>query len=332
MLNGYRLDCTCGHVLNFEHIGPATARDTVLVREVCPSCKGVTYGTIAGPKAYKAREETLALQMGILDIFDEQEPPLTVRQIYYQCTVKGLVPKTEAGYNKVQSQLTNMRRSGSVPYGWIADNSRSVFRSQMYQDAGDALSRMQTYYRRDLWQEQQDHVQIWVEKKALIGVLWPICREFGVPLFPCGGYSSISFVYEAAEELREIDKPVFVYHLGDFDYDGVHAAVTVEEELRKQGAVVSFQRLALHWSQITGYGLATREQKHTSSRRRWFVERYGDLPACELDALPPVQLRQLVHNAITAHIDPDAWQRAKTVEAEEKRTLRTLVEHGWQSN
>ena len=38
--------------------------------------------------------------------------PMTVRQVFYQATVRGLVEKTEAGYTKVQTDLTLMRRAG----------------------------------------------------------------------------------------------------------------------------------------------------------------------------------------------------------------------------
>ena len=328
MLQTYSLHCDCGERITFSHPGPTTQRDTVVLRQACPACVDVLYVTIPGANAYKMRADTLELQEGILDIFAEQAPPLTVRQVYYQATVMGLVQKTEAGYDRVQSQLTSMRRAGSVPYDWIADSSRHVFRTTLYADATDALTRMQEYYRRDLWQGQDVQVQVWVEKKALIGVLWPICREFGVPLYPCGGYSSITFAYEAAQELRAADKPVFVYHLGDFDADGVHAAATLEAELLTHGARVEFRRLGLDWHHVVEHNLPTRPQKKTSSRLAWFVERYGNLPACELDALPAVELRQLVHNAITAHINPWEWERLQAVEAEEKRSLAMIAAHG----
>ncbi len=330
MLNRYSVVCGCGHELKIEHAGPAEERDTVLVRNMCPVCGATVFGVIAGSAAYKVREDTQTLQMGILNIFVEQAPPMTVRQVYYQCTVKGIVPKTDAGYVKVQKQLTVMRRMGSIPYHWIADSSRYAIRPDVHANATDALQRMQQYYRRDLWQTQAFHVEVWVEKKALIGVLDPICNEFGVTLYPCGGYSSISFAYEAAQELkRHSDQTICVYHLGDFDYDGMHASSALEDELRTHLKVdFEFRRLALSWEQVQRYNLPTRAQKHGSPRRKWFVERYGDLPACELDALPPVLLREMVHNAITSHIDGYEWANMQSIEKEERRGLEVLVSNG----
>ena len=36
--------------------------------------------------------------------------PMTVRQVFYQATVAGIIEKSEAGYNKVQTDLVQMRK------------------------------------------------------------------------------------------------------------------------------------------------------------------------------------------------------------------------------
>jgi hypothetical protein len=35
-----------------------------------------------------------------------------------------LVEKSEAGYNKVQTDLVQMRKAGVLRYDWLADNAR----------------------------------------------------------------------------------------------------------------------------------------------------------------------------------------------------------------
>ena len=47
-----------------------------------------------------------------------------MRQVFYQATVAGIVEKSEAGYNKVQTDLVQMRKAGILPYSWLADNTR----------------------------------------------------------------------------------------------------------------------------------------------------------------------------------------------------------------
>jgi hypothetical protein len=48
--------------------------------------------------------------------------PMTVRQVYYQATVQGLVEKTERGYERVSADLVVME--GTLPYEWIEDGTR----------------------------------------------------------------------------------------------------------------------------------------------------------------------------------------------------------------
>ena len=59
----------------------------------------------------------------LFDIIETMKP-MTVRQVFYQATVRGLVEKTEGGYAKVQTDLVQMRRSGMLRYDWLADNTR----------------------------------------------------------------------------------------------------------------------------------------------------------------------------------------------------------------
>ena len=47
----------------------------------------------------------------LFDIVAEQQP-MTVRQVFYQATVRGVIEKTEAGYAKVQT--ADMRRDGEL--------------------------------------------------------------------------------------------------------------------------------------------------------------------------------------------------------------------------
>ena len=61
--------------------------------------------------------EVEARRAALLDII-EAGRPMTVRQVFYQATVRGLVEKAESGYAKVQTDLTVMRRAGELPYDW----------------------------------------------------------------------------------------------------------------------------------------------------------------------------------------------------------------------
>src|SRR5664279_1426422 len=69
--------------------------------------------------------------------FSIQEPPMTVRQMFYRMSATGQVEKTEGGYRRVQQQLTRMREAGAIPYGWIADNTRWVRKPRTFSSLSD---------------------------------------------------------------------------------------------------------------------------------------------------------------------------------------------------
>jgi hypothetical protein len=60
---------------------------------------------------------------GLIDIVG-QSRPCTVREVFDQATVRGLVEKSEADYAKVPRQLVDLRREGRIPFTSIADNTR----------------------------------------------------------------------------------------------------------------------------------------------------------------------------------------------------------------
>src|SRR5262249_43297243 len=80
--------------------------------------------TVSSPirRTRATKAEVEPRREALLDII-EAGRPMTVRQVFYQATVRGLVEKAESGYAKVQTDLTIMRRAGELPYDWLADNT-----------------------------------------------------------------------------------------------------------------------------------------------------------------------------------------------------------------
>jgi hypothetical protein len=269
---------------------------------------------------YKPRSQTIKIQNEIINIFLEQNPRLTVRQIYYALTVKGVVSKVKSGYRQTCYHLKVMREKGLIPYGWIADNTRWQIKPETDTSLESALSRFQQAYRRDLWANQSDYVEIWVEKDALAGVISPITEEFDVPLYVSRGYGSMTFIYEASEQIKSIGKPTYIYHFGDFDPSGVDAAHKIEMGLLQHGANIQFKRAAITLEQILLLDLPARETKRSDPRSN----SWGDLPSVELDALPAPILRNIVKRCIQHHIDSDVLEATRLVESLERSTLENI--------
>lgn len=249
--------------------------------------------------------------------------PMTVRQVFYQATVLGIVEKSEAGYARVQTDLVQLRRDAALPYGWIVDNTRWVRAPRTWASIEDALRETALLYRKALWQEAGSRVEIWLEKDALSGVLWPIIEEYDVALMVTRGYASLSFLHAAAEAINGAGCPVWIYHLGDHDPSGVDAARKIERELRcgAPEAEVHFQRLAVTPEQIESWSLPTRPTKTSDSRAKGF-----GAVSVELDAISPRVLRALVRHAIEQHLPRTELEALQRVEAAERHTLSGIVE------
>ena len=199
--------------------------------------------------------------------------------------------KTEAGYRQVQNDLVLLRRSGAMPYDWLADSTRWMRRPRTFNSIEQALNDTARLYRKSLWEAANAYVEVWLEKDALAGVVHPVTDGFDAPLMVARGYASLSFLHSAAEQITEIDKPTYIYHLGYFDPSGVNAGEKIEETLREMAPDVElhFERLAVNEGQIAEWHLPTRPTKSSDTRSKGF----GDV-SVELDAIAPEALRQLV--------------------------------------
>jgi hypothetical protein len=273
-------------------------------------------------KRYRATKAEVKERRDVFyDIVAEMQP-MTVRQVFYQATVRGIIEKTGAGYTKVQTDLVLMRRDGTLPYGWIADNTRWQRRPTTYDGIEEALNETARLYRKSLWNDADAYVEIWLEKDALSGVVYPITSKYDVPLMVARGYASLSFLHSAAEYINELDVPAYIYHLGDYDPSGVNAGEKIEETLRELApdAEIHFERLAVSPEQIDQWRLPSRPTKSSDTRSRNF----GDV-SVELDAIPPDYLREMVEIAIQQHLPPRQFEILKAAEQSEREILRDMI-------
>lgn len=248
--------------------------------------------------------------------------PMTVRQVFYQATVRNVVDKTEAGYTKVQTDLVHMRKAGDLPYDWLADNTRWQRKPLTFSSVQHALNDTARLYRKALWTNAGSYVEIWLEKDALSGVVMPVTSLYDVPLMVARGYASLSFLHSAAEYISEIGVPTYIYHLGDYDPSGVDAGKKIEQTLREMApaAELHFERIGVTSEQIREWRLPTRPTKQSDTRSKNF----GDI-SVELDAIEPDMLRSLVEAVIQRHLPRRQFEILKAAEESERLLLRSLV-------
>ncbi|SEE08998.1 hypothetical protein SAMN05519104_5178 [Rhizobiales bacterium GAS188] len=248
--------------------------------------------------------------------------PMTVRQVFYQATVRDIVEKNDAGYDKVQTDLKWLRRAEVMPYDWLTDHTRYQRKPRTFNGIQQALEDTARLYRKALWADVDAYVEIWIEKDALSGVVHPITSAYDVPLMSARGYASLSFLYGAADYIKNLQVPTYIYHFGDYDPSGVNAGEKIEQTLKEMApdADITFERVAVNPEQIYAWDLPSRETKASDTRAKNFG---GD--SVELDAIPPDTLRNLVEATIQRHLPVEQYKVLKAAEDSERQLIKGLV-------
>jgi hypothetical protein len=258
----------------------------------------------------------------------EADHPTTIRHIFYQMTTHhpDLVAKTEKEYHgTICRLLVKMRMAGDLPFEWIADHTRWMRKPRTWTSLEESLRSTAQTYRRDLWQNQPVYVEMWTEKDTLAGILMEETRPWDVPLMVSKGFSSITYLYEAADSIQEIGKPTFIYYFGDHDPSGVRIDRNIEKRLREfaPDAEIHFRRVAVLRSQIEDWDLPTRPtktQEEGNMHAKGFV---GD--SVEVEAIEPRTLRRMARECIERHVDQRAYEIIKAAEASEREALTWLA-------
>jgi hypothetical protein len=235
------------------------------------------------------------------------------------------VEKSDRGYRHVQHRLKELRRSGAIPYGWITDATRRGYFTPTYLDRFDFVRRVSGLYRSDLWSNNDSYCEVWTESRSIAGVIESDCREFAVPLYPAGGFSSITLAYEAAEQINaeHDDRDLTVFYIGDYDPAGVLIDVALETEIRRHldpEVSMRFVRLGITAEQVSRYDLPTKPRK-TTDRRSLHIAK-----TVEAEAMPARILRGSLRACIETLLPKGALNAAKVAEESERSLLR-----GWAS-
>lgn len=281
-----------------------------------PNADRGAYGASSTKRLRRTKAEIAALKVQLLELAQQMQP-MTVRGLFYQAEVIGLVPKDNNGYKTVCRLTKDMRLDGTMPFSWIVDNTRWMRKPTTFVDAEDALLHTARTYRRDLWATADRYVEVWCEKDALAGVLYDITANYDVPLMVNRGFSSITYLHTAAMTYKAENKPVIVHYFGDADSYGIQAEAAIERRLREFAPEVDieFSRAAVTEEQVEEWDLPTRFDKKDPGRL-----------AVELDAVPAPKLRDLVESCITDNLDPHHLDLVRTVEDSERELFLRIIE------
>ncbi len=246
--------------------------------------------------------------------------PITGRGIGYKLFAAGLIPsmsKSEMG--KVYRALKHAREEETIPWDWIVDETRALELIDTWDNPKHCANGF--FYRRDLWQTQDQQVEVWSEKGTVRGVLWPVLARLGVGFRVMHGFTSATSVWDCSNNGND-HRPLVALYIGDYDPSGLFMS---ERDLPERiadygGHHIELRRIALTEEQTGPLPHFSVEDKKKDPRYKWFKQTHGNR-CWELDARDPRQLRELVESEIKALIDEDEWKEQQALEAREKRSL-----------
>lgn len=267
----------------------------------------------------------------ILEEFESKGFVMSVRQLYYQLVARGLTGGVNTGamYDKIQGVLNTGRMQGLISWTALEDRERNLMGLQSYDNIDQVLKSARSSFRLDLWADQPWRPEVWVEKKALEGVIGHICNKLRVDFYATKGYNSQSEQWRAgrrfARYIQKGQRPI-VFHLGDHDPSGIDMTRDNQERLSLfAGVPIIVQRLALNMPQIEEINPPPNYAKTTDSRSSDYIDKYGKL-SWELDALDPQYISNLIENAILKIRDPELWNASMLQENAELARLDLILE------
>ena len=275
--------------------------------------------------------------------------PLGERQIYYRLISSAAIyqahwhthgnpknPRISDVCGAIGTLLKWLRINGDVPWEAIQDNIRTLTTKAGYSSAKQfiqqQINQMFRYYSRCVAQDQQYHIEIWIEKEGLLNIVEPIADKYCRRVLACKGYNSITFQADFYDRTTETMgkglKPVILY-FGDWDPSGVNmiyaAMQTLQDELDLDMDQVIVERCGInpaHFPMLPENPDPV-PIKETDTRAGKFMVAHGST-CYELDAFHPSALQELVEKSILRYTNTEAIACNLSIEKSEQKLLSTL--------
>lgn len=291
--------------------------DTMTQDEILAVCHG-----FFERNGKRRNKNEIACLDAMLKIISDKYQRFTVRQIYYQAaSVYGIVVKTDNGYDQVADRSVKLRRGRLIPYWKFSDNTRWMIKPETWDTKEEMLWHAADGFRLNLWRGHDQRCEIWLEKDALAGVIRDTTDKFDVPLMVSRGFSSVTFLEDMARQIREhknrgVKTTIFLMY--DFDAAGQIAARKIGEGLQEfSGCDLDVFLLGVTLEQVEKWNLPTREPKKADYEKKWQYDF-----CCELDAIDPNHLGEIVTDAIATVADFPRMEALRLEEAAAKEALK----------
>ena len=178
--------------------------------------------------------QRLNLVNSIIEEYQQQGYRLTLRQLYYQLVSRDIIENQLSEYQKLSTLLKEGRMGGLVDWNAIEDRLRKPYTPFNVESASKAIEVLVDQFSVDRMEGQPSHVEVWVEKDALSGVLSRVTEQYHVPISVNRGYSSVTAMYASYKRFKKAilnDQSVVLLYLGDFDPSGLDMIRDIKERM-----------------------------------------------------------------------------------------------------
>ena len=280
----------------------------------------------------KKNKERLDTINEILEEYREDGYVLTLRQLFYQLVSRDIIPNQQNEYSKLSKILKEGRLAGVVDWEAIEDRLRKVSQVNTWNSPKSILNAAANQFAYDRLQDQENYIEVWVEKDALSQVVKRAADQYQVPVLVNRGYGSVSAMYDTyqrmSDKLCDGFETATILYLGDHDPSGLDMVRDVNNRLNelldKENFQMEIVHIALTLDQINTYDPPPNPAKLTDSRAKDYVAQYG-YTSWEVDALPPPVLNQLIVDHIESRIDIASYNEWKSKEESKRKQIRDLI-------
>lgn len=279
-------------------------------------------------------QSILNLAEEIIADYESQGYNLTLRQLYYQFVSRDIIPNNLRSYKNLGEAINNGRLAGVISWDAITDRTRERGGRTQWGSPQEIINSAARGYHIDWWMDQDQRVEVWVEKDALVDIVENACFPYDVGFLSCRGYVSQSEMHKSAmrfvDNYNDHDATTVILHCGDHDPSGIDMTRDIRERLalfceHHNAEPPKVIRIALNMDQVKQYNPPPNPAKITDSRSDSYIEKFGK-KSWELDALEPKVLTKLIQDNIDKYIDKRAFAARKKIEEGQIAVLRRVAD------
>ena len=287
-------------------------------------------------------------------ILQSNNHPYTLRQIHYNMVARGFIQNNNSGYKTIGHVLKRGRYLGLIPWNRIVDDTRQAYKTPSYDNIDDAVNGFVDKFRlKGRWDTTESMIEVWVEKRTLKSLCYPVANKYDIYLNIGGGWNSISAIWEAVNRIIDYNtKKLDIIYFGDLDPSGDDMPRDIEDRLREFYGVVArnkngntshfpeevnVHKVLLNDDDVEKYNLVKRfdvpvkkgdvirNKIETDSRAKSFYDKYGELFQVEMEALSPEVIMNTLEEEIKKHINQENFDITETEEKKEIQRIKKLI-------